>query len=128
MSAREDLRTPLSRATGLGSAKSGTEHFWHQRMSAVALVPLSIWFVLSALSLVGDNLAEVLVFLGEPMNAILMFLFLFAALYHMTLGVQVVIEDYIHEERVKLLSLMLNRFFALGIGFAAGFALLKIAL
>jgi succinate dehydrogenase / fumarate reductase membrane anchor subunit len=128
MSAREDLRTPLARATGLGSAKSGTEHFWHQRMSAVALVPLSIWFVLSALSLVGDNLAEVLVFLGEPMNAILMFLFLFAALYHMTLGVQVVIEDYIHEERVKLLSLMLNRFFALGIGFAAGFALLKIAL
>ena len=128
MSAREDLRTPLSRATGLGSAKSGTEHFWHQRMSAVALVPLAIWFVLSALSLVGDNLAEVFVFLGEPMNAILMFLFLFAALYHMTLGVQVVIEDYIHGEKTKLLFLMLNRFFALGIGFAAGFALLKIAL
>ena len=128
MSAHEDLRTPLSRATGLGSAKSGTGHFWRQRMSAVALVPLSVWFALSAVSLVDANLAEVLVFLGEPINAILTFLFLFAALYHMTLGVQVVIEDYIHGEKVKLLCLMLNRFFALGIGFAAGFALLKIAL
>ena len=128
MSPREDLRTPLSRATGLGSAKSGTGHFWRQRMSAVALIPLSLWFALSAVSLVDANLAEVLVFLGEPVNAILTFLFLFAALYHMTLGVQVVIEDYIHGEKIKLLTLMLNRFFALGIGFAAGFALLKIAL
>lgn len=128
MSSKSDLRTPLSRATGLGSAKSGTEHFWRQRMSAVALIPLSIWFVLSALSLVGANLAETLVFLGEPVNAILMFLFLFAALYHMTLGVQMVIEDYIHGERTKLLFLMLNRFFAVGVGVAAGFSLLKIAL
>jgi succinate dehydrogenase / fumarate reductase membrane anchor subunit len=128
MSAREELRTPLARATGLGSAGRGTEHFWRQRMSAVALIPLSIWFVVSALSLVGANLAETLVFLAEPMNAILMFLFLFAALYHMTLGVQVVIEDYIHGERVKLLFLMLNRFFAIGVGFAAAFSLLKIAL
>ncbi len=97
-------------------------------MSAVALVPLSIWFVWSALSIVGGNLAEVLVFLGQPINAILMFLFLFATLYHMTLGIQVVIEDYIHGERIKLLFLMLNRFFALGVGFATGFALLKISL
>nr|TFG55433.1 MAG: succinate dehydrogenase, hydrophobic membrane anchor protein [Hyphomicrobiales bacterium] len=113
---------------GLGSARSGTDHFWRQRISAVALVPLSIWFVIGAVSLVGANIAEVLVFLGEPINAILMFLFLFAALTHMTLGVQVVIEDYVHGERLKLLCLMLNRFFALGVGFAAGFALLKIAL
>jgi len=128
LSAQRDLRTPKSRATGLGSARSGTIHFWRQRMSAIALIPLSIWFVWSALSLVGGNLAEVLVFLAEPLNAILMFLFLFAALYHMTLGIQVVIEDYIHGERLKLLVLMLNRFFAIGVGFAAGFALLKIAL
>lgn len=128
MSSREELRTPLARATGLGSARSGTEHFWHQRMTAVALIPLSIWFVVSALSLVGANLAEALVFLAEPVNAILMFLFLFAALFHMTLGVQVVIEDYIHGERMKLFLLMLNRFFALGVGFAAAFSLLKIAL
>jgi len=97
-------------------------------MSAVALVPLSIWFLFSALSLVGGNLAEVLVFLSKPINAILMLLFLFAALHHMTLGIQVVIEDYVHGERLKLLSLMFNRFFALGVGCAAGFALLKIAL
>jgi len=125
---RDELRTPFARAAGLGSAKSGTEHFWRQRMSAVALIPLSIWFVTSALSLVGANLAETLVFLAKPLNAVLMSLFLFAALYHMTLGVQVVIEDYIHGERVKLLLLMLNRFFAIAVGFAAAFSLLKIAL
>jgi succinate dehydrogenase / fumarate reductase membrane anchor subunit len=128
MSARTDLRTPLSRATGLGSAKSGTVHFWRQRMSAVALVPLAIWFVVSALSLVDGNLADVLVFFDSPVNAVLMFLFLFTALYHMTLGIQVVIEDYIHGERIKLLLLMLNRFFAIGVGASAAFALLKIAL
>ena len=128
MSALRELKTPLSRATGLGSARSGTIHFWRQRMSAVALAPLSIWFVFSTLSLVGGNLAEVLVFLGEPINAILMLLFLFAALYHMTLGIQVVIEDYVHSEGLKLLFLMFNRFFALGVGCVAGFALLKIAL
>ena len=128
MSRKDELRTPLARATGLGSARSGTEHFWHQRTSAVALIPLSIWFVVSGLSLVGANLAEVLVFLGEPLNAILMFLFLFAALYHMALGLQVIIEDYVHGERLKWLCLMLNRYFALGVGFAAGFSLLKIAL
>ena len=123
-----DLRTPFARANGLGSAKSGTAHFWRQRMSAVALIPLAVWFVVSALSLVGANLAEVLVFFDSPVNAILMFLFLFAALYHMTLGVQVVIEDYIHQEGIKLLVLMLNRFFAIAVGFATAFALLKIAL
>jgi succinate dehydrogenase / fumarate reductase membrane anchor subunit len=127
MSAKTDLRTPYSRAAGLGSAKSGTSHFWRQRVTAVALVPLSIWFLWSGFSLVGSNLAEVLVFLNEPWNAVLMFLFLLAALYHMTLGIQVVIEDYIHAEGLKLLALMLNRFFAIAVGFAAGFALLKIA-
>jgi succinate dehydrogenase / fumarate reductase membrane anchor subunit len=128
LSTKEELRTPFARATGLGSARSGTEHFWRQRMTAVALIPLSFWFVTSALSLVGANLAEALVFLSEPLHAIPLALFLFAALYHMTLGVQVVIEDYIHGEHLKLLLLMLNRFFAIGVGFAAAFSLLKIAL
>ena len=123
-----ELRTPLSRAEGLGSARGGTRHFWHQRLTAVALIPLAAWFVFAALGLVGANLAEVLVFLSEPLNAVLMFLFLFAALYHMSLGLQVVIEDYVHGENLKLLLLMCNRFFAAGVGAAAGFALLKIAL
>ena len=123
-----DYRTPRARVEGLGAARSGTTHFLHQRISAVALVPLSIWFVFAALELVGDNLAEVMVFLGEPMNAVLMFGFLTAALYHMSLGVQIIIEDYVHREGVKITLLILNRLAMWAIGAAAGFALLKIAL
>ena len=127
MSARSDLRTPLSRVEGLGSARAGTVHFLRQRVSAIALVFLSIWFVWGALGLVGAGLADVLVFLSEPVNTVLMFLFLATALYHMSLGMQIIIEDYFHQEGLKLALLVLNRFFMWGIGAAAGFALLKIA-
>ena len=128
MDAKSDMRTPLSRIEGLGAAHSGTRHFWHQRMTAVALVPLSIWFVIAVLGLVGANLAEVLVFFGAPLNAVLMLAFLGAALYHMSLGLQTIIEDYIHQEGLKVILLMLNRFFAWGVGAAAGLALLKMAI
>jgi succinate dehydrogenase / fumarate reductase membrane anchor subunit len=126
--ASRDYRTPRARVEGLGAARSGTTHFLHQRISAVALVPLSIWFVFAALELVGANLAEVMVFLGTPLNAVLMFGFLVAALYHMSLGVQIIIEDYVHREGVKIALLILNRLAMWAIGAAAGFALLKIAL
>ena len=122
-----DLRTPLARVEGLGSAKSGTTHFWQQRVTAAALVPLSVWFVSSALAYVGAEQGAVAAFFAEPVEAILMFLFIVAAVHHMSLGLQVIIEDYIHQEGMKLTLLILNRFACWGIGAAAGFALLKLA-
>jgi succinate dehydrogenase / fumarate reductase membrane anchor subunit len=121
-------RTPLSTVEGLGSAKAGTAHFWQQRITAVALVPLSIWFVASALAYVGAEEGAVAAFFAQPLNAILMFLFLAAALVHMRIGLQVIIEDYIHQEGLKIALLMLNRFAIVVIGVVAGYALIKIAL
>ena len=122
------LRTPLGTVEGLGSARSGTMHFWHQRMTAVALVPLAFWFVASALAYVGAEQGAVAAFFAQPVNAVLMFLFLVAALYHMSLGLQIIIEDYFHQEGLKIAFLLLNRFAAWIIGAAAGFALVKMAL
>ena len=121
------FRTPRSRVEGLGAAHTGTMHFLRQRISAAALVPLSIWFVFAAVRLVGADLAEVLVFLGEPLNAVLMLLFLATSLYHMSLGLQIIVEDYVHQEGAKLVLLVLVRFAMWGIGTAAAFALLRIA-
>ena len=121
------LRTPLGRVEGLGSARAGTNHFWQQRLTAVALVPLSVWFVASALAYVGAEQGAVAAFFAEPAEAILMFLFIVAAVHHMSLGLQVIIEDYVHQEGVKMTLLVLNRFACWGIGAAAGFALLKLA-
>lgn len=121
------LQTPLNRVEGLGSAKTGTGEFWRQRVTAVALVPLSIWFVWSALALVGAEHSEAIAFLRDPLNAVLMLLFLLAALYHMAIGMQIIVEDYIHQPGLKIALIILNRFFALGVGVATAFALLKIA-
>lgn len=121
-------RTPLARVEGLGAAHSGTAHFWQQRVSAVALVPLSIWFVVSALGLAGADYITTLDFLRTPVNAVLMILFVTILLYHMQLGVQVVIEDYAHREGQKITLLMLNRFFAWGVGAISLFSILKIAI
>ena len=123
-----DYRTPRARVEGLGSARSGTMHFLHQRISAVALVPLSIWFVVAAVGFVGAGLAEVLVFLADPINAVLMLLFIAATLYHMALGMQIIVEDYVHQDGVKIALLILIRFAMWSIGAAAGFAVLRIAL
>lgn len=121
------LQTPLHRVEGLGSAKAGTAEFWRQRVTAVALVPLSIWFVWSALAIVGGNRENALAYFGDPVNAVLMLLFLATALYHMTIGVQVVIEDYVHQPFLKISCIIFNRFFAVAVGAATAFALLKIA-
>jgi len=122
------LRTPLKRIEGLGSARSGTQHFWHQRVTAVALVPLSIWFVASALAYVGAEQGAVAAYFAEPVNAVPMFLFILASTYHMSLGLQIIIEDYIHNEGQKIAALILNRFAAWAIGAASSFALIKMAL
>ena len=120
-------RTPLARVRGLGSAKSGTEHFWHQRLTAVANVPLTIAFVVIVVSLLGRNHAYVVQTLGSPLVAMLMLLFIGSSTYHMRIGMQVIIEDYVHGEVTKLVLVMLNTFFAIVVGLAAAYAIFKLS-
>jgi succinate dehydrogenase / fumarate reductase membrane anchor subunit len=128
MSEHVSMRTPLGRAIGLGSAKEGVQHWWVQRLTAVALVPLTLWFAAALIAHVGADRGAVLTWLSSPVPAIAMLLLLIAGLYHMALGVQVVIEDYIHTEWVKLAALVLDRFAAFVLAIAGIFAVLRIAL
>lgn len=121
------MRTPLSRVRGLGSAKSGTEHFWHERLTAVANIPLTIAFIVIVFVLLGRSHAGVLQVLGSPLVTTLMVLFTVSTTYHMKLGMQVIIEDYVHHEGMKLALLIANTFFSIGIGTASVFAILKIS-
>jgi succinate dehydrogenase / fumarate reductase membrane anchor subunit len=122
------LRSPLGRARGLGSAKDGTHHFWVQRVSAVALIPLTLWFVFSLASLPGASYEQVQWWVGYPAVAVTLVLFIAAALYHSMLGVQVVIEDYVGSEGMKITALLLSKFFHFAVAAASIFAVLKIAL
>jgi succinate dehydrogenase / fumarate reductase membrane anchor subunit len=122
------IRTPLAKIEGLGSARAGTHHFWALRVSSVALVPLSIWFVASALAYVGAGQGPVAAYFSEPINAVLMFLFIIASAYHTSLGLQTVIEDYFHQASVKITLLVLNRFACWIVATAAGWALIRMAL
>jgi succinate dehydrogenase / fumarate reductase, membrane anchor subunit len=121
------MRTPLARVRGLGSAKSGTEHFWRQRLTAVANVPLTIAGIVIVISLLGRNHAAAAQILGSPLIAITMLLFIFSVATHMRIGMQVVIEDYVHEEKTKFALVMLNTFYAIAIGLASAFAILKLS-
>jgi succinate dehydrogenase / fumarate reductase membrane anchor subunit len=123
----QHLRTPLSRVRGYGSAKSGTSHFWHQRLTAVANVPLTIAFVVILIALLGRSHAAVVQILGSPLVAILMLLFIGSATYHMKIGMQVIIEDYVHDDRWKFPCLIGNTFFAIVVGLAAVYAILKLS-
>lgn len=122
------IQTPLGRVRGLGSAKSGVEHFWHQRLTAAALVPLTVWFVWIVARYAGAPHADVVAVLGHPINAALMLLFVVAGLYHMALGLQVVIEDYIAAKGTKIASLFLVNFAAFAIAMVCVVAVLRIAI
>lgn len=121
------MRTPLSRVRGLGSAKEGTDHFWRQRLTAVANVPLVLIGLWLVISMVGLPHGEVIERLSSPLVAIFLFLFACSVLYHMRLGMQVVIEDYIHTELRKVVLLMLNTFFVIFTGALIAFAIFKLA-
>ena len=121
------LRTPLARVRGLGSSRSGTEHFWRQRLTAVANVPLTIAFVVIVVSLLGRNHAYVVQTLGSPLVAMLMLLFIGSSIYHMHIGMQVIIEDYVHDEVTKLVLVMSNTFFAIVVGLTAAYAIFKLS-
>jgi succinate dehydrogenase / fumarate reductase membrane anchor subunit len=121
------MSTPLARVRGLGAAKSGTEHFWRQRLTAVANVPLTIAFVLIVVALLGRNHAAVVQILGSPLVAVIMLLFILSITTHMRIGMQVIIEDYVHDERARLALVMANTFFAVAIGLASAFAILMLS-
>jgi succinate dehydrogenase / fumarate reductase membrane anchor subunit len=121
------LRSPLGRVMGLGSAKEGVAHWWAQRVTAVALIPLVLWFVIALIGLTGADRGAVVAWLHAPLPAIATVLMLIAMFYHMALGVQVVVEDYVHTEWLKISALLLNKFVAFALAAAGIFAVLRIA-
>jgi len=123
----KEMRTPLGRVRGLGSAKTGTEDFWHQRLTAMANIPLVIAGVVVVISLVGRNHAAAAQILGSPLIAILMLLFIISVTYHMRIGMQVIIEDYVHEETSKIALIVLNTFYTIAVALVSAFAILKLS-
>lgn len=122
-----NMRTPISRVRGLGSARDGTHHWWMQRITAIALIPLGVWFVVSMIGLAGADHAAAAAWLASPITAVLMLLLIVATFHHLQLGIQVVIEDYIHGEVAKMACLIGLKLASFALGTAAAFAVLKVA-
>jgi succinate dehydrogenase / fumarate reductase membrane anchor subunit len=121
------MRSPLGRAIGLGSAKEGVDHWWWQRVSAIALVPLALWFVIAVVGLAGADLDTVILWLDNPLAAVLFILLLAATFYHGALGLQVVIEDYVHNEGAKFAALIIMKLAAFLLAALGIFCVLKLA-
>ena len=121
------LQTPLHKVQGLGASHSGTGHFWRQRVTAAALVPLGLWFTYAILGLAGTNEVAVLSFLSRPWNALLMAAFAATLLYHMALGLQDIVDDYVHSAGMKIFSLLAIRFVWIATTVTCIFALLRVA-
>jgi succinate dehydrogenase / fumarate reductase membrane anchor subunit len=127
MSGGTHIRTPLGRVRGYGSAKSGTGHFWHQRLTAIANIPLTIAAIVILVMLLGRNQAAAAQILGSPAIAIIMLLFIVSNCIHMRIGMAVVIEDYVHDETAKLGLLIANTFFTVVVGLCAAYGILKLS-
>jgi succinate dehydrogenase / fumarate reductase membrane anchor subunit len=120
-------QTPLHRVQGMGASHSGTGHFWRQRITAAALVPLGLWFAFTVLGLAGASEVAAVSYLAHPWNALLMTAFAVTMLYHMSLGLQVIIDDYVHSPGGKILLMLLVRFVTIATVSTCLFALIRIA-
>lgn len=127
MSAPRHIRTPLARVRGFGAARSGTDAFWHQRATAVANVPLTIAAIVIMIMLLGRNQAAVAQILGSPLVTIIMLLFVVSITVHMRIGMQVIIEDYVHHDPLKLVLVLGNTFFSIIVGLASVYGILKLS-
>ena len=122
------MRSQLGRARGLGAAKTGVHHWWAQRLTAVALLPLSLYFVLSVLMLAGAGHDQMAAYMAEPWNAVLYLCLIAALFYHLVLGLQVVIEDYVNNEATRMISIMLVKGACIFCALACALSVLKLAL
>ena len=123
----KSMRTPLARVRNLGASHSGTTDFWRQRITAVAMALLMVPVVVVVMMLLGRNQAGAAQILGSPVVAIILLLFIVASSWHMRIGLQVVIEDYVHQETVKLVAIMANYFFSFAVALASIYAILKLS-
>ena len=127
MSDASSMKTPMKRVRGLGSAKTGTDHFWTQRLSAAATMLLALALVVVLVSTVGKDAVAARAVLAQPLVAVLLLLFIVSGIAHMRIGMQVIIEDYVHEEGAKVIALGLNTFFSATIAVVCLFAVLKLS-
>ena len=127
MATPNQMRSPLGRVLGLGSAKEGVEHWWRQRTTALLLVPLTLWFVISAIGLIGADRAAIVAWMHNPMAAVFMILLIAATFYHAALGLQVVIEDYVHGEAARITTLLVMRLLCILFVLRGVLAVLKLA-
>jgi succinate dehydrogenase / fumarate reductase, membrane anchor subunit len=121
------LRTPLGRVRGMGSARSGTHHWWMQRVTSIALLPLTLWFVVSMIGLAGASYLETLLWIAAPVHAVLLLVLIGLTFHHMAAGLQVVVEDYVRDEFKRMAFVLLIKSASLLLAVAAAFSVLRIA-
>ncbi|GAB0114101.1 succinate dehydrogenase, hydrophobic membrane anchor protein [Acidisoma sp. C75] len=121
-------QTPLGRVKGLGAAKAGVHHWWAERVTSVALIPLTLWFVFSVLALAGHPQAAVAHWVSHPLVAVLLIAFVLASFHHAALGLQVVMEDYLHDEGQRLIWMMVMKAIVWLLGLAALLSIIKLAI
>jgi succinate dehydrogenase / fumarate reductase, membrane anchor subunit len=124
---KRSMRTPLGRVRNLGAAHSGTSDFWRQRLTGVAMTLLMLPVIVVVMMLLGRNQAGAAQILGSLPIALILLLFIFASAWHMKIGMQVVIEDYVHNEKLKLVAVMLHNFFSIAVALASTYAILKLS-